>query len=164
MNEKEFLASVKSLFKTQSKLLVLIRYHAAAGSKDYVIVEGLSDVIEVIERCQEKDSITVFKNYEEVVTGMITKDLIEVLSKTIASRFKEELLIVFDSFKDFKNNKDYCFDSWEFIEDVEELTEFLKDNLNRNITCIVDLEFWNEENTINLYVPDKCGISRAGTY
>lgn len=157
MTKTEFQQAAYKLLTENGKLLIFLRIPNSGNSRHYFFVDNKEDFNDFLSTSKPSDSITIFKSYNELCTGLITKDFIDNSLKILATQnIISEILILEDSYKD----KSYA--EWHCVESIEELKDVLKENFGNNVTIILEPDFCDELNTFHLYVPDKKGISKPG--
>jgi hypothetical protein len=150
-----FLSDVKQLMDCNHRVLVVVRYVYAAGSKDFILLESMEQFSELLTRLKERDSVIVFKSINVVNEGTVDRNFIEdsILKYPQGASW---VLIGPD-------NYDYTAD-WAYAESKSELAEELEDRIG-NVVCIInEPEYMSEEFTVAAYVPDLDGNVRPGAY
>ncbi len=137
-----------------------MRIPNSGNSRHYFFVENTNDFNDLVNTSKPSDSITIFKSYKELCTGLITNEFIGNSIKILTTQdIISEILILEDSYKEYK---DKGYTEWYCVESVEEFKETLIESLDTKVTIILEPDFCDELNIFHLYVPDKKGISKSG--
>ncbi len=160
MTKSDFIKSVTELLKDNVKVLVLVRIPNSGNNRNYFFMENSNELERLINESNESDSITVFKEINELNTGLVTEDFIRIVTESqVENSFDPELLIVNNNYREYKKNGS---SEWNTVENVNELKEVLTDTIDEKISIISEPDFCDEQNTFHLYVPNKYGISKPG--
>ncbi|AXT54655.1 hypothetical protein D1815_02385 [Aquimarina sp. AD1] len=161
MTKSDFIKSVTKLLKDNAKVLVLVRIPNSGNNRNYFFMENSNELDELINESNESDSITVFKEVNELNNGIVTEDFIKTVTESqVENNFDPELLIVNNTYKEYKKNGG---SEWNTVENVNELKEIMTDTIGEKMSIISEPDFCDEVNTFHLYVPDKYGVSKSGT-
>ncbi|WP_282081596.1 hypothetical protein [Aquimarina algiphila] len=160
MTKSDFIKSVTELLKNNVKVLVLVRIPNSGNNRNYFFMENSNELEGLINESNESDSITVFKEINELNTGLVTEGFIRIVTESqVENSFDPELLIVNNTYREYqKNGSSEC----NTVENVNELKEVLTDTIGEKISIISEPDFCDEQNTFHLYVPNKYGISKPG--
>ncbi|EZH75880.1 hypothetical protein ATO12_03560 [Aquimarina atlantica] len=160
MTKNDFIKYVTELLKGNNKVLVLVRIPNSGNNRNYFFLENPNELGELIAESNASDSITVFKSINQLNSGLVTEDFIRTITESqIKDNFEPELLIINNTYKEYRKNGS---SEWNTVENIDELKEILTDNTGENISIILEPDFCNEQNTFHLYVPDEYGVSKSG--
>ncbi|WP_459211520.1 hypothetical protein [Aquimarina rhabdastrellae] len=160
MTKSDFIKRVTELLKDNAKVLILVRIPNSGNNRNYFFMENSNELDELINESNESDSITAFKEINELNNGLVTEDFIKIVMESqVENSFDHELLIVNNTYREYQQNGG---SEWNTVENVNELKEILSDTIGEKISIILEPDFCDEQNTFHLYVPDKNGISKPG--
>lgn len=160
MTKTDFLESTYELINENEKVLAFVRIPNSGNNRHYFFIESKNQLDKLVQKSNESDSITIFKNITEYDSGLITTEFINkniVLSSKEV--FKLELVIITDTYDEYEKKG---YSEWEYIENLTDLKSILLDNIGKIAVIILEPNFCNEQNTYHLYVPNKNGISKPG--
>ncbi|WP_420571727.1 hypothetical protein [Kordia sp.] len=158
-----FKNNIADLLERSKRALVLLRIPYSSNKGDFFFLEDEDDITNLISNSKSGYSLTIFKSIDVLNSGIITEKFIQTTLK-IASKhtFDPELMVVFDSYKDYQRKRGADL---EFAENIDELQEILTENLGKKITLIVEPMYFNEENEFHLYIANSDGTpSQKNTY
>ena len=160
MTKGDFEIASYGLFNKNEKILICLRIPNSGGNRYYFFIENKSDFDDLINSCNPSDSLTVFKSFNELCTGVITIDFIDKSLKLISEKESiQEIIILESSYQEFKRNR---YSDWQGVESISEFKEVLTESFGKDVSIILEPEFWNTEDTYHLYIPDENGISKPG--
>lgn len=160
MTKIEFEKASYKLLDEEKKILIFLRIPNSGNNRHYFFIENKEDFEELIGNCNPCDSLTVFKSFNELCDGLVTIDFIDKSLQLISEKVSlTEIIILEDSYEEFKMKG---YSEWKGVESVSEFKEVLVENLGKNVSIVLEPEFWNTEKTFHLYIPDKNGISKSG--
>jgi hypothetical protein len=160
MTKSEFLIASYRLLNKNEKVLIFLRIPNSGNNRHYFFIENKRDLDNLVDNCNPSDSLTVFKSFNELCSGLITTDFINKSLQLISeTESLTEVIVLEGSYREFKRNG---YSEWQVVESVSEFKELLIENFGKNFSVILEPEFWNTEETFHLYIPDKKGISKPG--
>jgi hypothetical protein len=160
MTKSEFEIASYGLLNENEKVLVFLRIPNSGNNRHYFFIENKRDFDDLISNCNPSDSLTVFKSFNELCTGLITIDFIDKSLQLISEKESlTEVIILEDSYQEFKRKG---YSEWQGVESASEFKEVLTESFGKNVSIILEPEFWNTEETFHLYIPDESGISKPG--
>ncbi|AXT59292.1 hypothetical protein D1816_02660 [Aquimarina sp. AD10] len=160
MTKDDFIKSVTELLKDNNRVLALVRIPNSGNNRNYFFLENPNQIGELINESNTSDSITVFKAINELNNGLVTEDFIKTITESqVKDNFEPEFLIVNNTYREYQEKGD---SEWNTVENVNELKEVLIDNIGETVTIISEPDFYDEQNTFHLYVPDEYGVSKSG--
>jgi hypothetical protein len=150
----EFKSSAVTILKDNSNLFVFSRY---LSNKDYFHLKTEKEFDDFLNNRIEKECLTLFKNKFEIINfGIVGKELIEDVKIKIGQNEKIDWVII------GKNNDNTQWSTW--INNEEDFEDIIEDEFGKEVIIIKDQNWFNEEETIHAYIPDKYGIVRKGSY
>jgi hypothetical protein len=157
---RDFLAKLDSWFSSQPEILVMIRYSHAAGARDYEFFPSLQSLTERIRGLPALTSITVFRQPQLPLRGIVDDALI---SRCLSSIPEGGEYLVVETVR-----RVYGSRSWFHYGSGESHAE-LRDDLEecRGAPVAVGLyPEWVEdtEDVASAYVPDEHGVVKPGVY
>lgn len=160
MTKKKFENATYQLLNENQKILVFLRIPNSGNNSHYFFIDNKNNFEDLLNYCNPSDSITVFKSFNQLSGGTVTNSFIDDSLNLISTKNSlTEIIILEDSYKEFKRKG---YSEWGSFESIEELKETLKDYLGKSVSIILEPEFWNTEDTFHLYIPDKNGVSKPG--
>lgn len=157
IKNETFLKKGVEIIRNQGEILIMVRYPYQAGNKDFFIINSEKDFLNFLNQRAVKESITIFKSFENVKEGLVDK---EFISKTLIELDKPkhtDWIVLFPEDKDKAGN--WCYD-----ETKEELEESLRLGEGDYVRILEDPDWLNEELIFHAYVPDEDGKVRPGSY
>jgi frataxin-like iron-binding protein CyaY len=160
MTKNDFEIASYGLLNENKKILICLRIPNSGNNRHYFFIENKSDFDDLISSCNPSDSLTVFKSFNELCIGLITIDFINKSLQLISEKESlQEIIILEGSYQEFKRKG---YSEWQDVESISEFKEVLTESFGKNVSIILEPEFWNTEDTFHLYIPDKNGISKPG--
>ena len=160
MTREKFEKEVYRLLNRNHKVLVFLRIPNSGNNRHYFFIENKRDFDDLLTHCNPSDSVTVFKSFNELCHGQVSNQFIkDALELIPLKNALTEIVILEDSYKEFKI-KGYA--EWQGVESTDEFKEVLTENFGKNVSIIIEPEFWDTESTFHLYIPDENGISKPG--
>ena len=157
-NER-FRKEANEIIKLNGEILIMVRYAYSAGSKDFFIIDSEEEFSVFLEARKPKDSITIFKTFENLTEGVVNEDFINKTLNTLVKPKSSDWIVIFPKIIDKWGNPD-----WSFEETKEELEEILQDQIVDYVRILEEPDWLNEELVFHAYVPDEDGEVRPGSY
>lgn len=159
MNKLDFIKVVNDLLKNSKKVLVFLRIPNSGNNRHYFFIDNINQLERLIEKGNVSDSITVFKSFNEIYVDKISENAISnLLDKLTINQFNPELIIITDTYEEYKK---FGYTNWDSTENKTELKEVLLEYyMGKIVTIVPEIDFCDEENTYHLYVPNKYGVSK----
>lgn len=156
-NNSDFKLRGVQILQEKEELLILVRYPYQAGNKDFFIVQDINDFRKFLNERKAKESITIFKEFETVRKGTITREFITEINKNITKPNGSDWIVYVKDYKSREIN-------WSWCENKLDLLELLEEDYGKYVTIIEDLDYFDEELIFHAYKPDEDGEVRIGTY
>lgn len=155
---EKFRSTGLSLIHQSGEILALVRYPFRAGDRDFVLIDSDKGLNEFLDNRKPKDSVTLFKTFETLKTGAITRDFIdEAVTQLTPSKSGDWLVILPRQGKQQTKN-------WTFASTKSELEEALRDSLGGYVKILEEPDWHDENKVIHGYEPDEDGQIRPGSY
>jgi hypothetical protein len=158
--DPEFLATLARWFETEPELLVLFRFRAAAGARDYELYSSLSSLTAKIRGLRPGTAVTVFRERHLPIRGIVDDALLNRCVEAIPAG-AEYLLVettasVAGSLTWFHHGTG---------ESHAELREDLESSRGKPVAVGVH-PVWpgSATDTLHGVVPDTDGVVRRGPY
>jgi hypothetical protein len=158
--DKEFLRTLELWLQEQSDLLVLIRYSAAAGSRDYELFSSFPKLCERLGALTPRTSVIVFRKPQLNLRGVVDENFIELCLRSIPEG--AEYLMV-ETVKRIYGKASWFHDSFGMSH--AELREDLEDSTGVPVAVGLYPD-WLEvsDDLISAIVPDENGDVVPGIY
>jgi hypothetical protein len=85
MTKNEFEKVTYQLLSQNQKNLIFLRIPNSAGNRHYFFIENKNDFDDLLNNCDPSDSLSVFKSFNELSSGLVTKEFIDNSLKLISS-------------------------------------------------------------------------------
>jgi hypothetical protein len=145
-------SEVKQLLDCQLRVLVVVRYSYAAGSKDFILLESMEQFSKLLTQLKERDSVIVVNSFNIVKEGTVDRSFIEDSLLRYPGGASWVLI--------GPDNYEYTAD-WAYAESKSELQEEIEDRIGN---VIDDPDYIREGSAIDAYIPDSDGTVRPGAY
>ena len=158
--DKRFLATLQDWLRSQREVLLLIRYHAAAGNKDFEFFSSFHALTERLNWLPIRTSVVAFKQPQLPFRGIVDDDYIAKSLSSIPSG--SEYLVVETKLSAYDKSS---VSRWSAGESHSDLRRDLEERRGDSVAVGVYPPWLEDtENVISAYVPDEDGVVRPGGY
>ena len=158
--DTEFLSTIEHWLRSQSEVLVLIRYSHAAGKKSFEFFSSPPALFERLRRLPPLTAVTVFRQPQLALRGIVDDGFIESCLFTIPEG--SEFVVIETVPRTYGRTSSFHHDAGETHA---ELREALEDSRGKPVavglypTCLED-----GLDVVASIVPDEDGVARLGAY
>ena len=158
--DKRFLETLRDWLRSQREILLLIRYHAAAGAKDFEFFSSFHALAERLNRLPTRASVIVFKQRQLAFRGVVDDDFIARCTSSIPNG--SEYLVVETKLRAYD---EFFVSYWSAGESQSDLRQDLEHSRGEAVAVGV-YPAWLEdtEDVLSAHVPDEDGVVRPGDY
>ena len=155
-----FLETLQEWLRSQTEILVLIRYSRAAGNQSFEFFTSFALVEERVRQLAPETNSIVFRKPQLTIRGIVDDEFIGSCLHSIADG--TEFLVV-ETARTTAGRASWFHD--EAGESHNELREALEDS-RRSHVAVGEYPNWLEDgpDVISCYIPDRDGILRSGAY
>ncbi len=146
---------IRGLFKQSPRVLVLLRYAYAAGSRDFIFLKTLGEFEKLVAGLAPRTSVIVMKSVSLIFGGRIEAELVE----TALSGYQET-----SSWLIMATASTSLPADWAFAGSRVELRDEVEFRLGEEIAVVEEPDWHCDGKSIAAYVPDPDGIVRLGAY
>jgi len=158
--DPNFLNTLEKWLQVQPEILILIRYSAAAGSRDFEFFRSFSDLLARLHKLPHRACVTAFHQPQLPFRGLVDD---EFISKCLNNIPDGAEYLVAETVQ-----RTYGSQSW-FHHSAGmshgELREELKTSRGTRVAVGLYPDWLEDnENVISAVVPDEDGVARVGIY
>jgi hypothetical protein len=159
--DPKFLGTLESWLRGLPEILVLIRYSAAAGNKDFEFFSSFGTLSNRIRQLPPSTSIIAFRQPQLPLRGLVDECFIASCLSVIPDGSE---LLVLEMTRRAYGDKSWVH--WEAGESHAELREALEHSRGTPVAVGPYPPFWLEDSddVVSAIVPDANGIVRIGIY
>jgi hypothetical protein len=156
-----FLDTLENWLRDRPELLVLIRYSAAAGCKDFEFYSSFEALPDRIRRLPPITAITAFRQNQLPLRGTVTEDFIAACMRHIPDGSE---FLVLETVARAYGQRSWLW--WDAGESHAELREALEHSRDLPVAVGLYPPFWlaDSDDLISAVVPDEHGVVRGGIY
>jgi len=156
---QKFLATLEDWLQDQDEILLLIRYSAAAGSKEFEFFPSFSKLTERIRKLPPRTCVTAFKQPQLPLRGIIDDSFINNCLKAVSDG--SEFLIVETIRRTYGSISSFHYTAGESQAELREELE----NLRGYTVAVGPYPPWHDSNdVVSAVVPDENGAVTTGIY
>ena len=155
-----FLRTLESWFDSRPEILVLIRYHAAAGDKDFEFFFSFADLASRMRHLRARTSVIAFRQPQLRLRGVVTESFVASCLSHLTDG--SEFLVLEMTRRTYGGSSYF---HWAAGESHAELQQALADS--GAVPVAVGLYppwLTDTEDVISAVVPDEDGVARSGIY
>jgi hypothetical protein len=158
--DPKFLSTLETWIRALRDMLVLFRYSAAAGNKDFEFFSSLGALSQRIGRLPPSTSIIAFRQPQLPLRGVVDNGFI---ANCLSSFSDGEEFLVLETKR--RTYGERAWSHWVAGETCAELRQALEDSRGAAV-AVGPYPPWLEDsgNVVAAIVPDKSGIVRVGVY
>ena len=142
---KDFLSKASQILQTQGELLLLIRYPAQAGNRDFFIIQSYEAFLKFLKERSLHDSIYIFKSFDKVAAGLVTESFIAKTMDEIKLPTQGNWLVIFTVINSIDRH-------WFFVDNKEELRITLQKWMGEQVRILEEPDWHNEEMAYHTYI------------
>jgi hypothetical protein len=156
--DPKFLGTLESWLLSLSEILVLIRYSAAAGSKDFELFASFVALSKRIRQLPPRTSIVAFRQPQAPLRGVVDEDFVASCLSCVPDG--SEFLVL-----ETARRGERSWFHWMAGETHAELREALEGSRGAPV-AVGPYPPWlvDSDDVISAIVPDENGIVRVGVY
>lgn len=165
VKDQSFIARIEDLIRAEREVLVLFRYRAAAGNKDFMFVDSIRLFISELEKLPAHTNVIVYSGGQLPIRGQVDDAFIRRAIEWIPENSEYLILCLERTVHDYRPHH-----YWESFDHSagESHAELIEDlNSYRGRSVAVGLwPPWPDESdkSFEAYVPDEEGIIIPGPY
>jgi hypothetical protein len=158
--DQRFLATLQDWLREQHEIPVLIRYHAAAGGKNFEFFSSFHALAERLNHLPTRTSVIAFKRPQLSFRGIVDDDFIAKCVSSIPDG--SEYLVVKTRLPAYDKSS---ITHWSAGESHCDLRRDLEEWRGHSVAVGVYPPWLADtEDVISAYVPDEDGVVRSGGY
>jgi hypothetical protein len=159
--DSRFLGTLESWLSSLPEMLVLIRYSAAAGNKDFEFLSSFETLSNRIRQLPPSTSVSAFRQPQLPLRGLVDEGFIASCLSVI--RDGSEFLVL-EMTRRAYGEKSWVH--WEAGESHAELREALEHSRGTPVAVGPYPRFWldDSDDIVSAIVPDANGLVRIGIY